>query len=111
MLCLLGGALLLCAAGAHRAGAQQAGSPAEAPLPRLVDATAESGVEFRHRYGSLEKYWATEFGGSGGGWIDFDVDGRIDLILVNALDDFGYFEEEAGAAPAVLPRSKKTPVV
>jgi len=97
VLCLLGGALLLWVAGAHRAGAQQAGSPAETPLPRMVDATAESGVEFHHRYGSLEKYWATEFGGSGGGWIDFDVDGRIDLILVNALDDFA---DDAGGATA-----------
>jgi len=78
LLCLLAGI-----AATRPAAAQQAAST----LPRLVEASAESGIDFRHRYGSLEKFWATEFGGSGGAWIDFDLDGRMDLILVNALDD------------------------
>ncbi|MGD8331434.1 MAG: CRTAC1 family protein [Acidobacteriota bacterium] len=88
LLCLLGAVLLPWAASARPATAQQAAPSADSPLPRLVDASAGSGITFRHRYGSLRKIWPTEFGGSGGGWIDYDLDGRIDLVLINGLDDF-----------------------
>lgn len=82
---LLAAAMVVWVAATISAAAQQSG-PDGATLPRLTDATAESGIEFHHRYGTLEKYYPTEFGGSGGGWIDIDLDGRIDLILVNGLD-------------------------
>ncbi len=72
-------------------------APGGAQLPQLMEATAEHGITFRHRYGSLEKFWPTEFGGSGGGWIDYDLDGRLDLILINALDDFADDPEGATA--------------
>jgi len=98
LLRLLGAIAALWATASQPVAAQQESSGAS--RPRIVEATAGSGITFRHRYGSLEKFWPTEFGGSGGGWIDYDLDGRMDLILINALDDFA--DDPVGATTRSL---------
>ncbi len=51
----------------------------------FVDRAAERGVDSRTLYGGDDKRLITEAGGSGAGWIDLDVDGRLDLFMPNAL--------------------------
>ncbi|MFQ5744175.1 MAG: CRTAC1 family protein [Acidobacteriota bacterium] len=52
---------------------------------RFVDVAAEAGILFTNVYGTLEKAYITEMGGSGAGWLDYDLDGWPDLLLVNGL--------------------------
>src|SRR5436309_3534481 len=49
----------------------------------FVDATRESGLEFRHVNGAAGKFYYPETFGSGAGFIDYDGDGRLDIVLVN----------------------------
>ena len=58
----------------------------EAPLARpvLADVTREAGISFRHEAGARGKLYNPETFGSGCGWFDYDGDGRIDLLFVNA---------------------------
>ena len=53
---------------------------------QLVAVGSDSGISLQHCYGSPQKGYITEFGGSGGAWIDYDMDGWLDLFLVNGLD-------------------------
>jgi hypothetical protein len=41
------------------------------------------------RCGGPEKKWIPEANGSGAGWLDYDRDGRMDLLIVNGstMDD------------------------
>ncbi|ARA92252.1 RNA-binding protein [Rhodothermaceae bacterium RA] len=57
-------------------------SPAAADLS-FVDVTREAGLEaFRHVTGAFGKEWFPETVGGGGGFIDYDGDGWMDLVLV-----------------------------
>jgi Tfp pilus assembly protein PilF len=65
----------------------------------LTDVTEEAGISFRHDAGAAGKLWNPETFGPGAGWLDFDGDGRQDLLLVNgsALEGGG----DRGALPAL----------
>jgi len=52
-------------------------------VPAIVDVTAEAGLRFRHTNGVAGDKWMPETVGSGGGWLDYDGDGWIDIFLVN----------------------------
>jgi hypothetical protein len=58
---------------------------ATAQEPRFVVVEDTAGIEFLHLHGDPDKGWITEMTGSGGAFLDYDNDGWIDLLLVNAL--------------------------
>ena len=48
------------------------------------DATAEAGLGmFRHYNGGVGEAWAPEIVGGGGGFLDYDGDGWIDILLIS----------------------------
>lgn len=49
----------------------------------LTDVTDASGLDFQHVVGPLGTYFMPESIGAGGGLLDFDGDGRLDVYLVN----------------------------
>jgi len=57
---------------------------AEPAQIRLVPVDDRAGISFQHELGEGGLHIA-ESPGSGGAWIDYDVDGDLDLILVNGL--------------------------
>ncbi len=69
---------------ARRGGAPR--EPAPRPLPPVLwtDVTALAGISFRHEAGARGEMLNPETFGSGAGWLDYDGDGRQDLLLVNS---------------------------
>ncbi|MFT5516090.1 MAG: hypothetical protein ACI80V_002222 [Rhodothermales bacterium] len=52
-------------------------------LLKFFDATEDAGLaDFRHRNGSAGQYWFPETMGAGGGFVDVDADGNLDVVLV-----------------------------
>jgi enediyne biosynthesis protein E4 len=58
-------------------------SAQSAPPFRLVDVTRASGVAFTHNNGAFGKKFLPETLGAGAAFLDYDRDGRQDLLLVN----------------------------
>ncbi|MCP3964329.1 MAG: CRTAC1 family protein [bacterium] len=50
--------------------------------PIFVERTAESGLDFHHFNGMSGRFYFAEVVGAGGGLLDFDGDGDLDLYLV-----------------------------
>jgi hypothetical protein len=60
------------------------------PTPiRFHDVAEQSGIGAQMRCGGPEKKWIPEANGSGAAWLDYDRDGRMDLLIVNGstMDD------------------------
>ncbi|MGY8822579.1 MAG: CRTAC1 family protein [Candidatus Latescibacterota bacterium] len=51
--------------------------------PYFTDVTAAAGIEFRHINGAGGKKFVIETVGAGGGFFDYDGDGRLDIYLIN----------------------------
>lgn len=75
VLCLLAGLSALAASPQRPSG----------PI-RFVDATAGSGISFRHHSGAFGKKYLPETMGSGVCVLDYDNDGSQDILFVNSTD-------------------------
>lgn len=65
----------------------------------FTDVTAEAGLaDFRHDNGSFGQAWAPEIVGGSGGFIDYDGDGWLDVLLVGG----GNFREHDDAPVQAL---------
>ena len=51
--------------------------------PRFHDATQEAGIGFVHVNGANGQKFVIETVGPGGGFFDYDGDGRLDIYLIN----------------------------
>ncbi len=80
--------LLLAGSGAVAAGCTESKSAQalggdETATFSLTDVTEEAGLAtFRHENGGFGEAWAPEIVGGGGGFIDYDGDGWLDILLV-----------------------------
>jgi hypothetical protein len=50
---------------------------------RFTDVAQKVGLRFSRENGMFGKKWLPETMGGGGGYIDFDNDGRLDILLIN----------------------------
>jgi hypothetical protein len=51
---------------------------------RFVDVTEAAGIRFEHDYGGTGRRHLPEISGSGAAFVDFDLDGRLDVYLVDS---------------------------
>jgi hypothetical protein len=93
------------ATGALLAAGLAAGATAAAPpvAPAFRDATAETGVAFRHHTGAYGKKYLPETMGSGVAFVDVDGDSDQDLVFVNSSD---WPERRRGKRTAALLRNR-----
>ena len=68
---------------------------APGPGMRLVDVTAQAGVQFQHRSGAYGGKLLPETMGAGCAFLDYDADGWQDILLVNGMDWPGHTRRSA----------------
>lgn len=90
--------LLGCVTGCHRkpAALPTIAAPARAGLFR--DVAAEAGLRFLHSNGATGKKYFAEITGSGCAFLDYDQDGRPDVLLLDA----GHLPGEPGTPHSAL---------
>ena len=96
------GLVLLAGFGCNGGEPQQVTPQDAAPDPAaglaFTDVTAEAGLgDFRHVNGAFGEKWMPESVGSGGGFIDYDGDGWLDVLLVGG----GVWPGHGDAVPAL----------
>ncbi len=79
---------------------------ADIPRVRFTDITARSGITFRHVNGAFGKKLLPETMGSGVAFLDYDKDGKPDLLLVNSCDWPGHEDKSRPAPTLALYRNK-----
>src|SRR5207302_4659946 len=69
------------------------------PAVRFTDVTKQAGIHFVHTNGSFGKKLLPETMGSGVAFLDFNKDGKQDILFVNSCYWPGH--EEAGKTPTL----------
>jgi hypothetical protein len=64
-------------------GPPEASSAAEPSRISFTDVTQQAGIQFVHDAGARGDKWYPETIGAGGGFVDYDGDGRLDILLIN----------------------------
>jgi hypothetical protein len=59
-----------------------AAAPRSAPPPFFTDVTAAAKLDFRHEPSNPTGYFMPDIMGSGGAFLDYDNDGRLDIFLL-----------------------------
>jgi hypothetical protein len=80
------------------------GPPQDRPAPpalRFTDVTAPAGITFRHFSGAFGKKLLPETMGAGVAVLDFDADGRPDLLFINSRPWPGQPAPASGTTPAL----------
>src|SRR5437762_7824528 len=81
-------------------GARRARGAGVVPAVRFTDVTVPSMVHFRHENGATPQKLLPETMGGGVAVLDYDGDGRPDLLFVNACPSPGHTGPAAADAPA-----------
>jgi len=89
----------------ERPGFTQDRAAADGAALRFTDIAREAGIDFVHVTGAFGQKWMPETIGSGGGFLDYDGDEWIDLLLVNSAEWPGH-ESGRPAPTARLYRNK-----
>ncbi|MCS6776196.1 MAG: CRTAC1 family protein [Chloroherpetonaceae bacterium] len=53
------------------------------PAVTFVDVTEQAGIRFQYVNGAFGEKWLPETMGGGGGFLDYDADGWLDILLIN----------------------------
>jgi hypothetical protein len=61
-------------------------APDPPPVPSFTDVAALSGLDFTHTSGANGDYFLFETMGAGAAFLDYDLDGRLDIYLVDGFD-------------------------
>ena len=64
------------------------------PVVQFTDIASPSGITFRHTNGKSGRYYFLETVASGGGFIDFDGDGDLDIYLLNGAAIPGFVPDQ-----------------
>jgi hypothetical protein len=80
--------LVLAAAACLALGCSSAkpGSVLKASSPAFTDVSEESGIAFKHHTGADKRKYMPETVGSGCAFLDYNGDGRLDVLYINATD-------------------------
>ncbi|HKS96733.1 MAG TPA: VCBS repeat-containing protein, partial [Terriglobia bacterium] len=81
--------ILAASVGLHYAALRARAAPPEPPV-HFVDITRQSGIHFVHNTGAFGKKYLPETMGAGCAFIDYDNDGRPDILLVDGKDFPGH---------------------
>lgn len=71
-------------------------TPPAATAIRFTDVTASAGIAFTHVAGATGNKWYPETIGAGAGFLDYDGDGRPDILLLNGMSLRAVSTDRAG---------------
>jgi enediyne biosynthesis protein E4 len=83
-------AVVLCGCRPSRVPARSALDSAPLGLPRFAEVTRAAGLSWTHNPCRTGRKYLPETMGAGGGFLDYDQDGKLDILLINGAPLPGY---------------------